>query len=112
MKYTVRLKNSNDFRKLYRRGKTAAHPVIAVYCRGNGRRENRVGVAVSVKLGNAVWRNRVKRRLREVYRLHEDRFLPGQDVIFVGRKRTYDAKFSELESSMLKICGMLGMLRI
>ncbi|MCQ2445339.1 MAG: ribonuclease P protein component [Clostridia bacterium] len=111
MKYTVRLKNNNDFRRLYRRGKTAAHPVIAVYCRGNGQKGNRVGVAVSPKLGKAHWRNRVKRRLREVYRLNEEKFHSGVDIILIGRKATHDASFSELEHALLKLSGKLGILR-
>ncbi|MBO4406485.1 MAG: ribonuclease P protein component [Clostridia bacterium] len=108
MKYTVVLKNSQDFRRLYRRGKTAAHPVMAVVCRGNGRKENRVGVTVSKKLGGAVWRNRVKRRLRAVYRLHEEEILPGRDVILIGRKAAHDASFSELEKVFLKLSDRLG----
>lgn len=108
MKYTVVLKNSQDFRRLYRRGKTAAHPVMAVCCRGNGRKENRVGVTVSKKLGGAVWRNRVKRRLRAVYRLHEEEILPGRDVILIGRKAAHDASFSELEKVFLKLSDRLG----
>lgn len=111
MKYTVRLKNNNDFRRLYRRGKTAAHPVIAVYCRRNGQKGNRVGVAVSPKLGKAHWRNRVKRRLREAYRLNEEKFHSGVDIIFIGRRATHDASFSELEREMLALAGKLGILR-
>ena len=111
MKYTVVLKNSQDFRKLYRRGKTAAHPVMAVYCRGNGRKENRVGVTVSKKLGNAVWRNRVKRRLRAVYRLNEEKILPGRDLILIGRRATHDASFPELERVFLSLSDKLGMMR-
>jgi len=111
MKYTVILKNNNDFRRLYRRGKTAAHPVIAVYCRGNGKKKNRVGVVVSSKIGKAHWRNRVKRRLREAYRLNESAFHGGQDIILVGRSRTYDADFSELTGALLRLAGKLGMLK-
>jgi len=111
MKYTVVLKNNQDFRKLYRRGKTAAHPVMAVYCRGNGRKENRVGVTVSKKLGNAVWRNRVKRRLRAVYRLNEEKLLPGRDLILIGRKAAHDASFPELERVFVTLSEKLGMIR-
>ena len=111
MKYTVSLKNNKDFKRLYRKGKTAAHPVIAVYCRRNGKNENRIGLSVSVKLGDAVWRNRVKRRMKEAYRLNEDKFLPGYDIILVGRKATHDADFLLISGILCGAAEKLGFLR-
>lgn len=111
MKYTVSLKENRDFKRLYSKGKTAAHPVLAVYCRRNGKKENRVGIAVSTKLGGAVVRNRAKRRLREAYRLSEERFLPGFDVVLVARGRTLSARFSEIEHALRQTAEKLGFLK-
>ena len=111
MKYTVVLKNNRDVRRLYRRGKSAAHPLMAVYCRGNGGKENRVGVTVSAKLGGAVWRNRVKRRLRALYRENEEKFRAGQDLILIGRKPAHDAGYSDLERAFLRLSEKLGLLK-
>ena len=58
------LKKNSEFRRLYSKGKSAVNPYMVVYCRKNGRDVNRVGYTVSVKLGHAVVRNRVRRRLR------------------------------------------------
>ena len=85
MKKTVPLKENYLFRRLYQRGKTAADGRIALYVRRNGGRENRLGFTVSTKVGCAVVRNRVRRRLREIYRLHEASLKNGVDVVIVAR---------------------------
>ena len=89
MKKTVSLKENHLFRRTYSRGKTAADSRLALYVRGNGQRENRLGLTVSTKVGHAVVRNRVRRRLREIYRLHEEQVLGGRDVVVVARVRWY-----------------------
>ena len=60
-----------DFRRAYRKGRSAAEPCLVVYARRNGKAGNRLGFTVSNKLGCAVVRNRVRRRLREIYRLKD-----------------------------------------
>ena len=76
MKFSSSLKLNHIFRRLYA---TSGHAngYLVLYARPNRTDTNRVGITVSKKLGHAVVRNRVRRRLREVYRLHEDRFAPG-----------------------------------
>ena len=81
MKFTVSLKENRVFRRLYAKGKSAVAPTMVLYCRRNGRRESRLGLTTGTKLGHAVVRNKVRRRLREIYRLHEDRFAPGYDIV-------------------------------
>ena len=71
MRFSRTLKENSLFRRLYAKGKSAADPQLVIYCRRNGSQENRIGFTVSKKLGHAVVRNRVRRRLREIYRLHE-----------------------------------------
>ena len=78
MKYSVSLKSNRDFRRLYSRGKQAVAPTMVLYTRKNRLKENRLGITTGKKLGNAVTRNRIRRRLREIYRLHEEEFLPGR----------------------------------
>ncbi len=65
MKYTVSLKENRVFRRLYAKGRSAVSPTMVLYCRKNGRRENRLGLTTGTKLGHAVVRNRVRRRLRK-----------------------------------------------
>ena len=91
MQFSKSLKKSHIFRRLYRKGRSAANGYLVLYCRKNGTGENRVGLTVSSKLGCAVVRNRVRRRLREIYRLHEGEFLPGYDMVVVARSRAVAA---------------------
>ena len=81
-----------------------------VYCRRNGTKENRVGITVSTKLGGAVQRNRIRRRLKEIYRLNEGKLSAGYDIVVVARMRSRYAVFSELESSVLGLFGRLNLL--
>ena len=84
MKKTVSLKENHLFRRAYNRGKSAADSRLVLYVRGNGQKGNRLGFTVSTKVGCAVVRNRVRRRLREIYRLHEGQVLGGRDVVVVA----------------------------
>ena len=79
MKKTVSLKENHLFRRLYNKGRSAVCPELALYVRKNGRSGNRLGLTVSTKVGCAVVRNRVRRRLREIYRLNEDMLTSGVD---------------------------------
>ncbi|MBO5727727.1 MAG: ribonuclease P protein component [Oscillospiraceae bacterium] len=110
MKHTVSLKQNHEFRRLYNKGKTAASPYLALYCRKNRRDGNRLGLTTGVKLGHAVQRNRVRRRLREIYRTNEQRFLPGWDIVVVARVKAVYARYDELERSFLKLARKLELL--
>ena len=90
------LKKNSDFRRLYSRGKSAVTPYMVVYCRRNGLDHNRVGYTVSTKLGHAVVRNRVRRRMRELYRTNESKLRPGYDIVMVARTRAIFARYSDL----------------
>ena len=85
MEFTQSLKNNFEFRRLYNKGKSAASPLLVVYCRRNGRPCNRLGITVSKKVGKAVHRNKLRRRLREAYRLSEARLVRGWDIVVVAR---------------------------
>ncbi len=110
MEYSKSLKLNHIFRRLYSTG-GKGNAFLVVYARRNRLGINRVGVTVSKKLGKAVVRNRVRRRLREVYRLNESRFLPGWDIVVVARGRAVDARFSELTRAYLSLAKKLGILR-
>ena len=103
MKFSKSLKLNHLFRRLYHKGKSAAGKYLVIYCRRNGTQENRIGLTVSAKLGHAVVRNRVRRRLREVYRLNEDKFTPGWDIVVVARSRCVDADFQKLTQAYLAL---------
>ena len=110
MKHTVALKQNHEFRRLYTKGKTAASPYLALYCRKNRLGMSRIGLTTGVKLGHAVQRNRVRRRLREIYRTNEERFLSGWDIVVVARVKSVYAHYGELEHSFLKLARKLELL--
>ena len=110
MKHTVTLKQNHEFRRLYSKGKTAASAYLALYCRKNRMGVSRLGLTTGVKLGHAVQRNRVRRRLREIYRTNEGRFLPGRDIVVVARVKSVYARYGELEHSFLKLARKLELL--
>lgn len=102
MKFSSSLKLNHIFRRLYR---TDAHAnsYLAIYARRNRTDCNRVGITVGKKLGHAVVRNRVRRRLREIYRIHEAEFLPGWDIVVVARTRAVTASFDQLTNAYLSL---------
>lgn len=110
MKFSSALKLNHIFRRLYHTN-GLANGYLVLYARPNRSAANRVGVTVGKKLGKAVVRNRVRRRLREVYRLHEDRFKPGWDIVVVARSRCIDASFEKLTASYLSLAQKAGVLK-
>ena len=110
MEYSKSLKLNHIFRRLYATG-GHGNALLVLYARRNRLGINRVGITVSKKLGKAVVRNRVRRRLREVYRLHESRFLPGWDIVVVARGRAVEASFSDLTRAYLRLAQKSGILR-
>jgi len=111
VKNTVSIKENHVFRRLYSKGKSAVSPYLAIYIRRNGSQRNRLGLTVSTKLGKAVVRNRVRRRIREVYRLHEQELLRGYDVVIVARMRTVNCRYSALDKSFCTLVDKLGLRR-
>ena len=103
------LKKNSDFRRLYSKGKSAVDPYLVIYCRRNKGGVNRVGYTVSTKLGHAVTRNRVRRRLREIYRLNSHRLRSGYDIVIVARGRCVGAEYSAMEAAFLSVCDKLGL---
>ena len=110
MKFSSALKLNHIFRRLYATsGYANGHLVL--YARKNHSQYNRVGITVSKKLGCAVIRNRVRRRLREVYRLNEDRFLSGWDIVVVARSRCIKTPFAALTDAYLSLAEKDGILK-
>ena len=105
------LKQNSDFRRLYAKGQSAVTPFLVLYCRRNRLGVNRTGYTVSTKLGGAVQRNRIRRRLREVVRLNAPALRSGWDLVLVARSRCLDAPWDKLNAAYLQACGKLGLLR-
>ena len=111
LKFSTTLKQNFQFRRLYSKGESAVSSNLVVYCRKNGSQFNRLGITVSAKLGNAVIRNRVRRRLREIYRLNEELLKCGYDIVIVSRHRGMTAEYKVLKDDFLFLAGKLRILR-
>ena len=111
MNSRVTLKKNSDFHRLYARGKSAVSPYLVVYCRKNRGGVSRFGYTVSAKLGHAVVRNRVRRRIREAYRLSESEYRRGYDIVVVARTRAAEATYREIADCLKKQSERLGLIR-
>ena len=109
MRFSSALKLNHIFRRLYATP-AQANSYLVLYARRNRTARNRVGVTVGKKLGHAVVRNRVRRRLREVYRLNEAKFAPGWDIVVVARSRCIGADFQKLTQAYLSLAEKAGIL--
>lgn len=111
MKKTLPIKENHVFRTLYTRGKSGARKGMVLYVRKHrSETVNQLGITVSVKLGCAVVRNRIRRRLREVYRLNETRLKSGFDIVIVGRRAALEMPFDQLQDDFLRLCKQLSLL--
>ena len=110
MKFSSSLKLNHIFQRLYR-SSGQANSYLVLYARKNRTNTNRVGITVSKKLGHAVVRNRVRRRLREIYRLNEAKFQPGWDLVVVARTKAVHAEFEKLTQAYLQLAEKAGILQ-
>ncbi len=84
MKYSESLKKNRDFRLVYKEGKSCANKYLVMYIRENHSDVNRLGISVSKKVGNSIVRHRITRLIRESYRLQEEHFKCGWDLVWVA----------------------------
>lgn len=97
------LKKNEDFREIYRTGKSYANKYLIMYVKENNSGSNRIGISVSKKVGNSVVRHRITRLIRESYRLSEDSILSGLDIIVVARTGAKERDYSAIESALLHL---------
>ena len=99
-----RLKGRNrDFQNVYNNGKSYANRLLVMYIYENHTQENRLGISVSKKVGNSVIRHHLTRLIRESYRLHEDVFNSGLDIVVIARATARNASYHEVESALMHL---------
>lgn len=111
MKFSESLKHTADFQKVYREGKSYANRYLVLYILENQTGRNRLGISVSKKVGNSVVRHRITRLIRESYRLQEDIFNSGLDMVVIARKGAKDKTCQEIESALLHLGKLHGILK-
>ena len=98
------IKENSDFQKVMKNGKWYTSECLTVYILSNNLNSNRIGVAVGKKAGKSVVRNRLKRLIRETYRLNEKQIVKGIDIVIVWRSSTNidNVNFDVVQKSLLK----------
>ena len=100
MKYSESLKKNKDFRIVYKTGTSNANRYLVMYVRKNELAKNRIGISVSKKVGNSVVRHHLTRLVREGYRLQEEKFQCGYDIVIVVRVNGRDCTYFEIERAI------------
>lgn len=103
MKYSQSLKKNIDFQNVYKCGKSFANKYLVMYVKENDLQLNRIGISVSKKVGNSVVRHRIKRLILESYRLKEDMFNSGLDMVIIARATAKDRTYEEIKSAVLHL---------
>ena len=106
MIYSESLKKNRDFQKVYNNGKSYANRLLVMYVYENHTQENRLGISVSKKVGNSVIRHHITRLIRESYRLHEDMFNSGLDIVVIARSTARNADYHQIESALMHLGGL------
>ncbi len=105
MLYSDSMKKTGDFHNCYENGKSYVNRLLVIYVWKNGSSNNRIGISCSKKVGNSVVRHRFARLVREAYRLHENMFNSGLDIVVVARACASDASYFDVEESLLSLAG-------
>lgn len=105
------IKSKRDFQRIYENAKSLSNRYLVLYYeKAEKAKENKIGFAAGKRLGCAVIRNRVKRLMRESYRLVQAEAKPGYNILLVGRNPAVNAKEEQIEkalSDLLKKSGLL-----
>ena len=106
MRFSESLKKNYQFQNVYNNGRSFANRLFVMYVLENNSDSNRLGISVSKKVGNSVIRHHITRLVRESYRLHEDMFNSGLDIVVIARTTANKATYHEVESALLHLGGL------
>ena len=98
-----RLRSNMEFKKVYSGGKNYWNKYLIIYVRKNNLNYTRIGYSISKKVGNSVVRNKIRRRMKEIYRLKLNNIKEGYDIIIIPKRNAVNISYLELESAMLHI---------
>ncbi len=112
MVFSESLKKNADFRNVYENGKSYADKYLVMYVLENNKSINRLGISASKKVGNSVVRHRFARLVRESYRLHENIFNSGLDIVVIARNSASNLSYFEIESALLHLAKLHHIIKI
>lgn len=101
MIFSQSLKKNKDFQQVYKKGNSVANKFLVMYVLENHTQQNRLGIVVSKKVGNSVVRHHLTRLIRESYRLNEERFVCGLDIVVIMRTTADEIRYKEAERALL-----------
>ena len=104
--YFDNLKKKKDFQIVYKSGVSFANKYLVMYKKENNIEGNHLGISVSKKVGNSVVRHRITRLIRESYRLNEEKFEKGYDLIVVARVNAKGISYADMESALLHLAKL------
>jgi ribonuclease P protein component len=97
-----------DFKRVYSAGNSYATSHLVLYWYENQKKYNRFGFSISKKIGKAVVRNKLRRRLKEIIRLNEDNLVVGYDLIIIARKPVVRLEFTKIKKDVFKLFRKSG----
>ena len=103
MKKSFRVKREKDFKAIFKDGTSFANRKFVVYQLENQQNHFRVGLSVSKKLGNAVTRNQIKRRIRDILQSVKGRLVEHVDFVVIARKGVETLEYAEMEKNLLHV---------
>lgn len=103
MNSIISIKKNEDFIKIYKNGKSKANRCLVMYVSKVEDNSIRIGISVSKKVGNSVVRHRVKRLIKESFRLHVNQLKSGYDIVVIARQSAKDKDYKEIESALLHL---------
>ena len=103
MKKRFRVKKEKDFNAIFKEGKSFANRKFVIYRLENNEQHFRVGLSVSKKLGNAVMRNQIKRRIRHILIEHKNQLVENVDFVVIARKGVEILDYAEMEKNLLHV---------
>lgn len=111
MKNSISLQKNKDFQFIYDHGISYANKYLVMFVQPNNLEINRIGISVSKKVGNSVIRHRVKRVIKECYRLHEEMFNSGLDIVVIARASAKGKSYKAMESALLHVSNLHSILK-
>ena len=103
MKKSFRVKREKDFKAIFKDGTSFANRKFVVYQLENQQNHFRVGLSVSKKLGNAVTRNQIKRRIRHILQSVKGSLVEHVDFVVIARKGVENLEYAEMEKNLLHV---------
>ena len=103
LRKSFRVKKEKDFNAIFKEGESVANRRFVIYRLANSQEHIRVGLSVSKKLGNAVMRNQIKRRIRHILINHGNELVDNIDFIVIARKGVENLDYAELEKNLLHV---------